>query len=153
MSGRIRRTGLPVIMCIAMLMQINSLQANDIAAKDAVSTISIRYKSVTEFVIDLGVHSCCYIYQDSVKLYPKRQSAEIFAEALTRTISHTDEYFGDVEIYREQASYSVKTKSSTGHPPPKRFDMVIEYRACADIGICFLLEQKQLRIENPLVFE
>jgi thiol:disulfide interchange protein len=153
MSGRIRRTGLPVIMCVGMLMQINPVQANDIAAKDAVSTISIRYKSATEFVIDLGVHSCCYIYQDSVKLYSKRQSAEIFAEALTRTISHTDEYFGDVEIYREQASYSVKTKSSTGHPPPKRFDMVIEYRACADIGICFLPEQKTLRIENPFVFE
>ena len=153
MPGRIRRTGLAVITCIAMLMQINSLQANDIAAKDAVSTISIRYKSVTEFVIDLGVHSCCYIYQDSVKLYSKRQSTEIFSEALTRTIFHTDEYFGDVEIYREQASYSVKTKSSTGHPPPKRFDMVIEYRACADIGICFLPEQKTLRIENPFVFE
>lgn len=153
MSGRIRRTGLPVIMCIGMLMQINPLQANDIAAKDAVSTISIGYKSATEFVIDLGVHSCCYIYQDSVKLYSKRQSAEIFAEALTRTISHTDEYFGDVEIYREQASYLVKTKSSTGQPPPKRFDMVIEYRACADIGICFLPEQKTLRIENPFVFE
>lgn len=144
---------MPVIMCVGMLMQINPVQANDIAAKDAVSTISIRYKSATEFVIDLGVHSCCYIYQDSVKLYSKRQSAEIFAEALTRTISHTDEYFGDVEIYREQASYLVKTKSSTGHPPPKRFDMVIEYRACADIGICFLPEQKTLRIENPFVFE
>jgi len=144
---------LAVILCIAMLMQINSLQANDIAAKDAVSTISIRYKSVTEFVIDLGVHPCCYIYQDSVKLYSMRQNAEIFAEALTRTISHTDEYFGDVEIYREQASYFVKTKSLTGQPPPKRFDMVIEYRACADIGICFLPEQKTLRIENPFVFE
>ena len=93
------------------------------------------------------------IYQDSVKLYSKRQSAEIFAEALTQTISHTDEYFGDVEIYREQAAYLVKTKSLTGQPPPKRFDMVIEYRACADIGICFLPEQKTLRIENPFVFE
>jgi len=153
MSGRIRRAGLPVIMCIGMLMQINPLQADDIAAKDAVSTISIGYKSTTEFVIDLGVHSCCYIYQDSVKLYSKRQSTEIFSEALTRTISHTDEYFGDVEIYREQASYLVKTKSSTGQPPPKRFDMVIEYRACADIGICFLPEQKTLRIENPFIFE
>ena len=117
---------MPVVMCIGLLIQINSLQANDIAAKDAVSTMSIRYKSATEFVIDLGVHSCCYIYRDSVKLYSMRQSGEIFAEALTQTISHTDEYFGDVEIYREQASYLVKTKSSTGQPPSKRFDMVIE---------------------------
>ena len=144
---------MPVIICVGLLIHVSSLQANDIAAKDAVSTMSIRYKSATEFVVDLGVHSCCYIYQDSVKLYSMRQSAEIFVEALTRTISHTDEFFGDVEIYREQASYLVKTKSSTGHPPSKRFDMVIEYRACADIGICFLPEQKTLHIENPFVFE
>ncbi len=56
---------------------------------------------------------------------------------------HEDEYFGTVEVYRDDLTLRLPTPSTSGNAPPT---ITVGYQGCADAGLCYPPTERQLAI-------
>lgn len=62
------------------------------------------------------------------------------AQAFPKGLPHEDEFFGTVEIYRQDLVVRLPMK----HPRPT---ITIQYQGCADVGICYPPQTRTLAVE------
>ena len=87
-----------------------------------------------------------YLYQHAFKVRDLDSGA---AGALSidfpAALSKTDEFFGDVSVYYNDADLSVSLPS--GRP---NLNLAVTYQGCADAGLCYPPETEYLRIDAAL---
>ena len=73
-----------------------------------------------------------YLYKQRIKFEPVNAAQPVGALVLPKGLPHSDEYFGEQEIYRQSldASFSVP-------PGAKSADVKVTYQGCADAGLCY----------------
>jgi len=73
-----------------------------------------------------------YLYKQRIKFEPANAAQPVGALVLPKGLPHSDEYFGEQEIYRQSldASFSVP-------PGAKTADVKVTYQGCADAGLCY----------------
>ena len=104
-------------------------------SKAADGTIAINW------IIEPGY----YLYKDKLKFeLPDKPQANITQVELDSGIMHTDEYFGTVEIYRDNTNAKLTLSSAT---ELRQANLNIHYQGCADIGVCYPPEQLTLPVK------
>lgn len=58
---------------------------------------------------------------------------------------HTDEFFGEQEVYYQQVSVTVPVSGEAGAP----FELRVRYQGCADAGLCYPPQFKTVNLEVP----
>jgi thioredoxin:protein disulfide reductase len=83
-----------------------------------------------------------YLYKQRIKVEPAGATRSIGALVLPKGEPHSDEYFGEQEVYRQSldASFSVPPSAA------KSVDVKVTYQGCADAGLCYPPETKLLSI-------
>ncbi|MFC0180904.1 protein-disulfide reductase DsbD [Thorsellia kenyensis] len=71
-----------------------------------------------------------YLYQNKFSLNAK--NSEVGKLILPTGLSHTDEFFGDVIIYRDSLSVKVPINATSQNPM-----LQVTFQGCADRGICY----------------
>jgi thiol:disulfide interchange protein DsbD len=73
-----------------------------------------------------------YLYRQRIELKPVDAAKPVGTLVLPKGESHTDEYFGEQEIYRQSldASFSVP-------PGSLPLEATVTYQGCADAGLCY----------------
>jgi len=73
-----------------------------------------------------------YLYKQRISLAPADEAKAVGAIVLPKGESHTDEYFGEQEIYRQSldATFSVPAGA-------KPLQAKVTYQGCADAGLCY----------------
>ncbi|WP_295363798.1 protein-disulfide reductase DsbD [Arenimonas sp.] len=61
-------------------------------------------------------------------------------------IAYTDEFFGDVETYRDEVTAVLTGAAADGVPS---LELKVKYQGCADVGICYPPHTKTLRVALP----
>jgi thiol:disulfide interchange protein DsbD len=74
-----------------------------------------------------------YLYKKRIKLEPASAAQPVGELVLPKGLPHSDEYFGEQEVYRQSldATFSVPPSSS------KTVDVKVTYQGCADAGLCY----------------
>jgi thiol:disulfide interchange protein DsbD len=74
-----------------------------------------------------------YLYKQRILLEPANAAQPVGAIVLPKGEPHSDEYFGEQEIYRQSldASFSVPPSSA------KTIEVRVTYQGCADAGLCY----------------
>ncbi|HEY0310005.1 MAG TPA: protein-disulfide reductase DsbD, partial [Luteimonas sp.] len=90
---------------------------------------------------------------DGYYLYRHRMSAEVvgggFSGAglqLPHGARHTDEFFGEVETFRERVQGSLQGKAAEA---ADRVTLKVKYQGCADIGVCYPPQVRTLAVRLP----
>ncbi len=88
------------------------------------------------------IHDGYYLYKQRITLAPADAAHPVGAIVLPKGEAHSDEYFGEQEIYRQSldASFAV---------PPGASNLVnVTYQGCADAGLCYPPITKQISISS-----
>ena len=83
-----------------------------------------------------------YLYKQRMKVEPAGDTKVIGALVLPKGESHSDEYFGEQEIYRQ----SVDATFSVPPSDAKTVDVNVTYQGCADAGLCYPPQTKLISI-------
>ena len=80
-----------------------------------------------------AIASGYYMYRERFKFTAEGNPAvRLGAPELPRGTPHKDDFFGEMQIYREERA----------HPPPVqgegRFDLQVVSQGCADAGVCYV---------------
>jgi thiol:disulfide interchange protein DsbD len=83
-----------------------------------------------------------YLYKQRIKLEPADAARPVGAIVLPKGEAHSDEYFGEQEVYRQSldASFSVPPSDA------RTVDVKVTYQGCADAGLCYPPITKTLSI-------
>ncbi|PRH81475.1 protein-disulfide reductase DsbD family protein [Arenimonas caeni] len=86
-------------------------------------------------------------------LYRHRMGVEVLSMGfksdplgLPDGIAYTDEFFGDVETYRDDVTAVLTGAAADGVPS---IELKVKYQGCADIGICYPPHTRTLRVALP----
>jgi thiol:disulfide interchange protein DsbD len=99
-------------------------------------------RSVNDIVLNWRIHDGYYLYKERIKVAPANDTKAIGAIVLPKGESHSDEFFGEQEVYRGSldASFSVPPSDA------KTVDVNVTYQGCADAGLCYPPITKTLSI-------
>jgi len=83
-----------------------------------------------------------YLYKQRIKVEPAGNTKAIGALVLPKGEPHSDEYFGEQEVYRQSldATFSVPPSDA------KSVDVNVTYQGCADAGLCYPPQTKLVSI-------
>jgi thioredoxin:protein disulfide reductase len=83
-----------------------------------------------------------YLYKNRIKVVPAGNTKVIGALVLPKGEPHSDEYFGEQEVYRQSldATFSVPPSDA------KSVDVSVTYQGCADAGLCYPPQTKLVSI-------
>lgn len=86
-------------------------------------------------------------------LYKHRMGVEVVSAGfksnpleLPDGIAYTDEFFGDVETYRDRVTAVLTGAAADGVPS---IELKVKYQGCADVGICYPPHTRTLRVALP----
>ena len=87
------------------------------------------------FEIDWVIEDGYYLYRDQLSFEVADKALTLSQPRLPAGETHTDEYFGEQQIYRERFYVTVPYRVDGERPATA--DLVIKSRGCADIGFCY----------------
>ena len=98
-------------------------------------------RSVNDILLNWRIADGYYLYKERIKVAPANDTKAIGAVVLPKGESHSDEYFGEQEVYRGSldASFSVP-------PGSAKVTVSVTYQGCADAGLCYPPITKTLNI-------
>jgi thiol:disulfide interchange protein DsbD len=108
---------------------------NDEEYLDVDQAFALTYQALSTNNMQLNwrIAEGYYLYKQRIKVEPAGETKAIGAVVLPKGESHTDEYFGEQEIYRE----SVDATFSVPPSDAKTVDVNVTYQGCADAGLCY----------------
>jgi thiol:disulfide interchange protein DsbD len=86
-----------------------------------------------------------YLYRDKFSFTLNGASPIILTADLPEAVDHHDEFFGDVEVYYQEAAVRLKLplEASAGG-----LQLLIEYQGCAEAGLCYTLQRREVSLEQ-----
>lgn len=109
---------------------------------DVAFVLTADAKSSNNVQLNWRIADGYYLYKKRITLEPADAARPVGALVLPKGLPHSDEYFGEQEIYRQSldASFSVPPSAS------KSVDVKVTYQGCADAGLCYPPQTKTLSI-------
>ncbi|WP_323001488.1 protein-disulfide reductase DsbD [Denitromonas sp.] len=75
-----------------------------------------------------------YLYKDKFQFRTEPESVEVGTPALPAGKKKTDEFFGEVETYRDELIFTLPVKAPAD---VRQFELTVISQGCADIGVCY----------------
>ncbi len=88
-----------------------------------------------------------YLYRNRLKVTTASTGVTLGPLALPTGESHTDEYFGEQEVYREELSATLPVARPGGSA--LALPLEVTYQGCADAGLCYPPITKTLNVNLP----
>jgi thioredoxin:protein disulfide reductase len=98
--------------------------------------------SVNNLQLNWRIADGYYLYKNRIKVEPAGDTKAIGALVLPKGEAHSDEYFGEQEVYRQ----SVDATFSVPPSDAKTVDVNVTYQGCADAGLCYPPQTKLVSI-------
>ena len=98
--------------------------------------------SVNNLQLNWRIADGYYLYKQRIQVEPAGATKTIGALVLPKGEPHSDEYFGEQEIYRQgvDATFSVPPSDA------KTVDVSVTFQGCADAGLCYPPQTKVVSI-------
>ena len=108
---------------------------------DQAFALTADAKNTNEVQLNWRIADGYYLYKQRIKLEPADAARPVGALVLPKGEAHHDDYFGDQEVYRQSLDGSFSVPSGA-----KSVGFKITYQGCADAGLCYPPETKQLSV-------
>lgn len=102
---------------------------------------------------DAGTITAEWVIADGYYLYKEQFQFEVVGDASVTLGEpqfpegkiHTDEFFGEQEVYYQQVAVTVPVQGEAG----TAFELRVRYQGCADAGLCYPPQFKTVNLEVP----
>ena len=96
------------------------------------------------------IDACCYMYREQFQFQSLTVGAELGAPRFPTGLMQHDEFYGEVEIYRDKVSVDIPLIRTA---KLKEMDLQIRFQGCADIGVCYPPQTQVVPVQLPAVPE
>ena len=131
---------------LALTQSATAISEADLLPVEQAYPLSIKANSASEIQINWAIAKGYYLYKHRFAVSAVDTSVIVGKMALPAGKKHRDEFFGDVETYRQHVSATVQIQN------PKQRSVItlkIKYQGCADIGVCYPPTTKLLSVTLP----
>lgn len=136
-----------LILCLtASLPPAWAVSEADLLPVEQAYPLSAQANSADEIQINWQIAEGYYLYKHRFSVSAVDPSVTVGEIILPAGKKYRDEFFGDVETYRQHVSATVNIQN------PKRLAALalkVKYQGCADIGVCYPPQTKLLDITLP----
>ncbi len=96
--------------------------------------------------LDFDVREGYYLYRSRFGFDSATSGVALGAARFPRGETHTDEFFGEQEIYRGEFAVAIPYRRSA---PVEQLDLKLELQGCADFGLCYLPQDWDATVALP----
>lgn len=118
----------------AAFMVISAHAAVDILKPEQAFQYDVR-GSADEIEVRWHIEPGHYLYKKRMGYASRSDKVELDAAMLPKGIPHFDEFFGQMDIYRDEAV--VRIPIAERAPDASQLELEIRSQGCADIGLCY----------------
>jgi len=135
---------LPAVLMSPVAAQINPADLLPVDQAFAMSTgIADNGRDIR---IDWEIAEGYYLYRHAFKFETSGPDAALGEPEIPPGKAYSDEFFGDVEIYRGRLSVTIPVAR---RPAGETLALRVAYQGCADLGVCYPPQRVQLEIPLP----
>lgn len=98
--------------------------------------------------VDFDVRDGFYLYRARFGFDSATPGVALGAASFPRGETHSDEFFGEQEVFRHQFRVALPYRRSS---PATALDLTLELQGCADFGLCYLPQEWQAQVTLPAV--
>ena len=131
---------------LALTQSATAISEADLLPVEQAYPLSIKANSASEIQINWAIAKGYYLYKHRFAVSAVDTSVIVGKMDLPAGKKYRDEFFGDVETYRQHVSATVQIQN------PKQRSVItlkIKYQGCADIGVCYPPTTKLLSVTLP----
>lgn len=131
---------------IGFIQPVLAVSEADLLPVEQAYPLTAKAISANEIQINWKIVDGYYLYKHRFAISAVDPSVIVGELILPTGEKHHDEFFGDVETYRQQVSALVSIEN------PKQLNIVslkVKYQGCADIGVCYPPQTKILDVAVP----
>ena len=96
--------------------------------------------------LDFDIRDGYYLYRGRFGFDSGTNGIALGAARFPRGETHTDEFFGEQEIYRHQFQVAIPYRRSAA---AETFELKLELQGCADFGLCYLPQEWTANVTLP----
>lgn len=109
--------------------------------------LSAEQKSDRSVLFHWDIADGYYLYRDKFRFVSRSPAIEVGVAELPAGQTKSDDYFGNVEIYRGPVDVFVPLSIAAQAPDPTELE--VTYQGCADIGVCYPPIKTELKLKRP----
>jgi thiol:disulfide interchange protein DsbD len=144
----VKRLFSALILCLtASLSPVMAVTEADLLPVEQAYPLSAQADSAGVIRISWKIADGYYLYKHRFSVSAVDPSVSLGDMLLPPGKKHRDEFFGEVETYRQQVSATVTVQN------PEQLAVLalkVKYQGCADIGVCYPPQTKLLQVAMPV---
>ncbi len=135
-----------LLLCATPLLPAHAaIDPSELPPVDEVFVLSARAEARDRITVDWKIAEGFYLYRHRTKVESPDGSFADATLALPPGAKHHDEFFGDVETYRQRLTGTVSGDAGDREQVTLR----IKYQGCADAGVCYPPQTRTLTVALP----
>lgn len=128
--------------------QIQALGTKDLLPAEQAFKISAKALSAEQIEVSWEIAEGYYLYRSKTAINSQTDSIQLEKTTMPAGIKKHDEFFGEMEIYRNQLKTLTFFQNPDSQPELK---ILVKYQGCADIGVCYPPQKKIFTLLLPQV--
>ncbi len=119
---------------------------SELLEADVAFAVSISADARDQVNVSWNIAEGYYLYKHAFRFAAVDDSVDVGEAAIPAGKRYEDEFFGEVETYRNQVSVTVPVTMSGD---AREVTLRVGYQGCADMGVCYPPVNKELLVELP----
>jgi thiol:disulfide interchange protein DsbD len=135
------------LLCMASLSAAAAIDPDDLLPVD--EAFALRVEAVTRERIELTwtIADGYYLYRHRMDVQRVEEGFKIDPVRWPAGEKHHDEFFGNVETYRDSVSAVVTGAPADGM---RSLTLRVKYQGCADAGVCYPPQMRTIKVALPV---
>lgn len=140
------RQGIIIWLLLLTIGNAAAVDENELLPADKAFAASISADGRDEISVTWDIAEGYYLYKHAFRFSAMDESVQLGEAQIPAGKRYTDEFFGEVETYRDQISVSLPVSA-----PESATDISVQvsYQGCADLGVCYPPVNKPMQVSLP----
>jgi thiol:disulfide interchange protein DsbD len=146
MSSWLRRCIAALSLCVVGTSPVLAVSEADLLPVDDAFALTASAPSRDRIELHWRIAHGYYLYRHRIAVQPVDSTFKSNPLQLPRGAKHHDEFFGEVETYRQQLVAVQTGAAATG---VDAVTLKVKYQGCADVGVCYPPQTRTLTVALP----
>ena len=146
MPSWLRRWVAALLLCVAGASPALAVSEADLLPVDDAFALTASAPSRDRIELNWRIADGYYLYRHRISVQPTDSALKANPLQLPRGAKHHDEFFGEVETYRQQL---VAVQTGTAATGADAVTLKVKYQGCADVGVCYPPQTRTLTVALP----
>ena len=135
------------LLWLSFSQSASAIDPDELLDAEVAFALSAEAVSREQIKLNWDIADGYYLYRHSLKFVSDAAGVRVGSADIPAGKAYTDEFFGDVETYRDSLQLLLPVKVPA---TASELTLQVNHQGCADLGVCYPPQRTTLRVELPL---